>query len=302
MLEQPGAPRADGHAVWVLLKSSFANWFNANTPRLGAALAYYTVLSLAPLLIVVVGIAGMVFGRQAAEGQIVWQIEGLVGHRAAEAVQGMVRQAFAPEAGLVAAIVGVVVLLFGASGVFMELRGSLNTVWGVETSGSLWALIRERFFSFAMVLAIGFLLLVSLVVSTALAAAGKFLGAWLPVSAPLLELANLALSFVVTTVLFALLYKVVPEAPIAWRDVWIGAAVTALLFSVGKLVIGLYLGRASIGSAYGAAGSVVVILVWVYYSAQVFFLGAGFTRAFAERHGSRAPAAWGGNVKGPRAA
>jgi membrane protein len=180
--------------------------------------------------------------------------------------------------------------MFGASGVFGELRDALNQVWGVhvKSASTLVGLVKSRFVSFAMVIGIGFLLLVSLVFSTLIAAAGKFAGGYLPLSEVALHFVNLAISFLGLTLIFALLYKVVPEVYIEWKDVWIGAAVTSVLFSVGKFLIGLYLGKAGIGSAYGAAGSLVVFLVWVYYSAQIFFLGAEFTRMFAERHGSRA--------------
>ena len=279
--------------MWSLIREAFSRFFAANAPRLGAALAYYTVLSLAPLLVVVVGIVGIVFGRAAAEGQIVAQLQDLVGQKGAQAVQSLMQNAFKPAAGVTATLVGIVALLFGASGAFVELRSSLNTLWSAQAreGNGVKTMVKERFFSFAMVVGIGFLLLVSLAVSAALAAAGTFVGNRLPVPAPLLEFANMVVSFAVTTVLFSLIYKVVPDVRIAWRDVWLGGAITALLFSAGKLLIGLYLGKASIGSAYGAAGSVVIILVWVYYSAQVFFLGAEFTRLFAERYGSLSPAA-----------
>jgi membrane protein len=189
-------------------------------------------------------------------------------------------------------LVGIVVLLFGASGVFVELRDSLNLVWGVKAHGSsgLSGMVKDRLSAFALVLGIGFLLTVSLLLSAAIAAAEKFFNGFMPVPSPVLHLANLLFSFVTITVLFALLYKVVPDVHIEWRDVWIGAAVTSLLFSVGKLLIGLYLGKASVGSAYGAAGSLVVFLVWVYYSAQIFLLGAEFTHIFAQEHGSHSPA------------
>ena len=246
------------------------------------------MFSLAPLLVVVIGIAGLVFGRQAAQGQIVYQIQGLVGQDGAKAIETMLQNAHEPGAGVVAAVIGVGVLLFGASGVFIELRSSLNTIWDAQSSSGsgVTGVVKERFFSFAMVLAIGFLLLVSLALSAFLAAAGKFLGGLLPLPEALLQAFDFALSFAVTTALFACIYKFVPDAQVGWRDVWIGAAVTALLFTVGKLLIGIYIGKASIGSAYGAAGSIVVLLAWVYYSAQVFFLGAAFTRVYAERYGS----------------
>jgi membrane protein len=277
-------------SVWDLIKQTACNWNEINAPRLGAALAFYTMISVAPLLVVSVGVAALAFGRQAASGQIVWQIQDLVGPEGGKAIQSMLASAGKPGRGIAATAIGFLMLLFGASGVFGELRDSLNTLWGVRPAvgSGLMGMIRYRFFSFALVMGIGFLLMVSLLFSAVIALVGKFLADVLPVPEVVLHLANLALSWVAVTALFALLYKVVPDVKIEWRDVWIGAAVTSFLFSVGKFLIGLYLGKASVGSAYGAAGSLVVFLVWVYYSAQIFFLGAEFTHVFAGRHGSRA--------------
>jgi membrane protein len=248
------------------------------------------MLSMAPLLVVCIAIAGLVFEPKAAQDQIAYQIQNVVGPQGADTIQLLLKHAGPRAQGVTAAVIGFLVLLFGASGVFGELRDSLNLVWGVPSNSSsgLMGLIKYRFFSFAMVLGVGFLLLVSLVLSAAVAAAGKFFASYLPASEILLHFGSLIFSFVIITVLFALLYKLVPDVRIEWQDVWIGAAVTSLLFSVGKFLIGLYLGKASVGSAYGAAGSFVVFMVWVYYSAQIFFMGAEFTHVFAERHGSRA--------------
>jgi membrane protein len=278
--------------VWQLIKGTAAKWSDLNAPRLGASLAFYTMLSMAPLLVVCVGIAGLVFGAKAAESQVAYEIRNIVGGQGGQVIEGLLQESAKPWNGLVATAIGVFMLLFGASGVFGELRDILDQVWSVKppNSGGVMGMIRSRFFSFALVLGIGFLLLVSLILSAAIAAAGKFFESKLPVPEALLHVASLLISFIAVTVLFALLYKVVPDARIEWQDVWIGAAVTALLFSIGKFLIGLYLGKASVGSAYGAAGSLVVFMVWVYYSAQIFFLGAEFTRQFAERHGSRAQA------------
>lgn len=277
-------------AMWILIKKAASSWSDINAPRLGAALAFYTMLSITPLLVFSIALAGLVFGREAAEGRIVSQLQNLIGYQGGLVIQDLLVHARHVSSGVAALILGVVLLLFGASSVFGELRDSLNLVWGYQTvtGPGIMGIIRSRFVSFAMVVGIGFLLLVSLVFSAGIAAAGKFLGVLLPVPEALLHVANAVISFVAVTILFALLYKVIPEVYIEWGDVWIGAAVTSLLFSAGKLVIGLYIGKAGVGSAYGAAGSLVAFLIWVYYSAQIFFLGAEFTHAFSERHGSRA--------------
>lgn len=262
-------------------------WNAHNAPRLGAALAYYTVLSIAPLLVVVVAIASFVFGEDAAKGQLVWEIQDTVGAQAAKSIQALLQSAHQPATGVLATVLGVGTLLIGASAVFGELRDSLNLIWNVpvpEGSG-LWGMIKYRFFSFAMVLGIGFLLLVSLVLSAVVAWMSKYIGDFGSVPATVLHAGNLTLSFLVITLLFALIYKLIPDVPIRWRDVWMGAAATSILFTLGKAVIGLYLGRAGIGSAYGAAGSLVVLLVWVYYSAQIFFFGAEFTHVYAMSKG-----------------
>jgi membrane protein len=277
-------------SVWDLIKQTALRWNDINAPHLGAALAFYTMLSTAPLLVLSIAIAGLVFGPKAAQGQIVDQIQAVVGHQGGAAIQGLLEHASRPGAGYAAAFAGFLLLLWGASGVFGELRDSLNLVWGVKSSSGpgITGILKYRFVSFAMVLGIGFLLLVSLLLSAAISAAGKYMGGFLPVSGAVLHIGNLLFSFLSITILFALIYKLVPDIHIEWGDVWIGAAVTSLLFSFGKFLIGLYLGRAGVASAYGAAGSLVVFLIWVYYSAQIFFLGAEFTHSFARRHGSRA--------------
>ena len=278
-------------SVWQLIKHAASSWSDIDAPRLGAAIAFYAMLSMAPLMVLCIGIAGLAFGKDAAQGQILAQLQSIIGVKGASVIQELLRHASRPSSGILAASTGVVVVLFGASSVLGELRDSLNAVWGAKPAGStgLWGIVQYRFVSFAMVLGIGFLLLVSLVLSAAISAAGHFFSGFLPVSGPLLHLGNLLFSFLSVTVLFALLYKFVPDAPVEWRDVWMGAAVTSVLFSVGKTLIGFYLGITSVGSVYGAAGSLVAFIVWVYYSAQIFLLGAEFTHAFAERHGSRAP-------------
>lgn len=272
-----------------LFKQAFSEWSKHDAPQLGAALSYYSILSLAPLLIIVIAIVGLAFGAKAARGEIAAQVGGLAGQQGATAIQAMLDNAHKPAGGVIATILGLIVLLFGASGVFGELRASLNRIWDAppQPAGGLMALIKDRFFSFAMVLSIGFLLLISLAVSAALAAAGKYLSDALPVPASVLYVANIVVSFAVVSVLFALIYKYVPDIKLPWREISIGAAATSLLFTIGKWAIGLYLGKASVGSAYGAAGSVVTLLVWIYYSSQIFFFGAAFTKVYAAGRGSR---------------
>jgi membrane protein len=274
-----------------LLKEAFKDWRDDNAPRLGAALSYYTAFSLAPLLLIAVAIAGLVFGEEAARGQVVGQLQGLLGEEGAKAIQALLENARKPGEGILAGVIGVATLFLGASGVFNELRGALNQIWEVpaRASGGLWRTVRERLLSFAMVLVLGFLLLVSLLVSTGLAAATARWGGFLAGRLHLLELANFVVFLGVATVLFALIYKFLPDAEpkIAWHDVWAGALMTAVLFSIGKWGIGLYLGRGTVGSAFGAAGSLVVVMVWVYYAAQVMFLGAELTQVYAHEHGSR---------------
>lgn len=276
-------------AVLSIVKEAFADWKDDNAPRLGAALAYYTVFSLAPLLVIAIAIAGLAFGHEAAQGRIVAEIQGLIGKAGAEAVQGMLESARKPSSSVWAAILGTVTLILGASGAFTELRGALNVVWEAppKPGGGIWGAIRDRLLSFTMVVVLGFLLLVSLAMSAGLAAVHGFsVGLW-PGAKVLLEIANAAFSFGVVTVLFAAIFKLLPDTKIAWRDVWAGAATTAALFTVGKTLIGLYLGKSSIASAYGAAASLAIILAWVYYAAQILFFGAELTQVYAHRHGSR---------------
>jgi membrane protein len=275
-----------------LLKETVSSWSDDNVPRLGASLAFYTLLSMAPLLVVVVAIAAMAYGKQAAQGQLFWQIRGLVGTEGARTIQGLLEGAYRPGTGALATVLGLLTLAIGASSVVVELRGALNTIWhvpaGPECSGlsSMFRLVKERFYSFALVLGVGFLLLVSLVLNACLAAMGKFFGGFLPAPEGVLQAATAVISFLVITGLFAAIYKLMPEVRLKWSDVTVGASVTALLFTAGKQLIGLYLGKASFGSTYGAAGSLVVVLVWVYYSSQLFFLGAEFTKVYTKNFGS----------------
>jgi membrane protein len=271
-----------------LLKDSYSGWVADYAPSMGAALSYYTIFSIAPLLVIVIAIAGLVFGADAASGALFEQLRGMVGESGAAAVQGLVRSASKPATSIFAAITGVLTLVLGATTVLGELQSALDRIWRAppETKKGLWQLVRTRALSFSMILVIGFLLLVSLVLSAAMAALGEWFGPWFGKMKWLLEAINFAVSFVAVTALFAMIYKILPRVRIGWADVWIGAAVTALLFTVGKFLIGLYIGKSGVTSGFGAAGSVVVLLVWVYYSAQIFLLGAEFTAIYTYRHGS----------------
>ena len=266
-------------AIWPMLRQTFSAWNEHEAPRLGAALAFYTILSLAPLVILVIAIVALIFGHSIAQDQLLGQVDSMIGHRGSEAVKEMIEHAQEPASGTFASIIGVITLVFGASGVFGELRSALNKMWDVRigSGGGVWETIQQRFFSFGMVLAVGFLLLVSLVITSALAVLGKFFGGFLPMPEVVLSTINFVVSLAGTAVLFALIFRYVPGTKIAWRAVWIGATVTALLFTIGKFLIGLYLGKAAVGSAYGAAGSLIVVIVWVYYSAMIFLFGAEFT-------------------------
>jgi membrane protein len=272
-----------------VLNETINDWWEDNAPRLGAALAYYTLFSLAPLLIIVIALAGLIFGRDVAQGYIVTQIQGLVGPEGAGAIQAMIESARKPATGILASLFGLTMLLIGATGLFTELQSALNTIWEVpeKAKAGLLSLLKNRLLSFTMVLGMGFLLLVSLVVSAALAAAGSFLSSIIPSVVVVGELLNLVVSLVVITLMFAMIFKYLPDVTIAWNDVWIGAVATALLFTVGKSLLGLYLGTSSVASAYGAASSLVIILIWVYYSAQIFLLGAEFTQVYSTLRGSR---------------
>jgi len=275
--------------AWKLSRLALAAWIDDFAPSMGAALAYYTIFSLAPMLVIVIAIAGFFFGHEAAQGEIVAQLHDLVGDTAAAAVEALLKSASQPGQGVIAATIGIVTLLIGASAVFAELQSALDRIWKVQAKkkSGLQALIFKRLLSFGMVLGLGFMLLVSLVLSAALAAFAKWwsgmLGGWTAV----LELLNFLVSFGVVTGLFAMIYKFMPSTRIPWRDVWVGAIVTALLFTIGKSAIGIYLGTTNMASGFGAAGSLVVLLAWIYYSAQIFLLGAEFTWVFARQHGSQ---------------
>lgn len=271
-----------------ILKTAVVQWDRDNVPRHGAALAYYTLFALAPLLVVVIGIGGMVFGQEAARGEVFRQIDGLVGTEGAKAIQALLIEADRPERSIPATILGVVTFFLGATGAFGALQGALNSIWEVKAKprGAIWSWLRQRLLSFGMVLAIGFLLVVSLTISAAIGALGQFLQNRMTGGEELWQVLNFLASLGFITVLFALIYKVLPDVRLGWRDVWVGALITSLLFGLGKFLIGLYLGHATIGSTFGAAGSVVVILIWVYYSAQVVLFGAELTQAWVKRVGA----------------
>ena len=275
-----------------LIRAAVRNWQNDRAPRMGAALAYYIALSLAPTVLILLAIAGLAFGAQATEGRLVSQIQGLVGYEGAKAIQTMIEGARRPSRGIAATVLGLVTVFFAASAVVSELRDAMNTIWRVpedmtsSTVQSIFNLVKERLLSFALVLASGLFLVVSLIVNAWIFAAGKYLNSGIAPPEALLQTTDWVVSFVVLTVLFAFIFKVLPRVPLHWGDVTIGAVATSVLFAAGKFLLGLYLGRSSFTDTYGAAGSLIVILVWVYYSAQVLFLGAEFTRAYACRFGS----------------
>ena len=274
------------HSLSGLFKATFQEWKDDNCARLGAALSFYTVFSLAPLLLIAISIAGLVLGRDAARIGIVDQIRGMVGSDAARSVEIMVDAPGKPATNGAALAVGIVVLLLGASGVFGQLQDALNVIWEAPTrqGRTIPRMLRDRFLSFAMVLGSGFLLLASLVVGAALTALNDSVATIVSIDPVLLRIIHLIVSFVVTTLLFAMIFKVLPDVGIEWNDVWIGAAMTSLLFSVGKVLIGLYLGTSNITSAYGAPGSLLILLMWTYYSAQILLFGAEFTQVYANRY------------------
>lgn len=276
-----------------LVKSAFLAWKDDYASSLGAALAFYTIFSIAPLLIIVIAVAGSVWGEDAVRGEIIRQLGGLVGPEGASGIQSLIKSADKPTQGFFATLVSVVILAVGATRVFAELQSALDRIWQVpskQKKAGLWEMFRARLLSFGLVLGLGFLLLVSLIASSLLAALGQWSSGLFPGWEVLLQMANAAFSLGMTVVLFAAIYKFMPQAAIAWRDVWVGAAVTAVLFEVGKAGIGLYLGKSSTVSSLTATGSLIVVLIWVYYAAQVFLLGAEFTWCYANRHGSRASA------------
>ena len=273
----------------VLSKAANA-WIDDHAQSMGAALSYYTVFSIAPLLLIAISVAGLVFGQDAAQGAVVDQLRGLIGQNGAQAIQDLLKNVSRPSSGIVATIVGLAVLVIGATSVFAELQDDLNRIWQVPVRkkvSSWWAFLRTRLLSIGMIFAMGFMLLVSLAASAAFDAFAAWSTSALAGWEGLAHAVNFVVSFVLTTALFAMIYRFMPQATIEWRDVGIGALVTALLFTVGKTLIGLYIGKSALASGFGAAGSLAVLLAWVYYSAQIFLFGAEFTWAYAHAFGSR---------------
>jgi membrane protein len=274
---------------WQLVKAAASSWSDDYAPSMGAALSYYTVFSMAPLLLIVIAIAGLVFGADAARGEIFGQLRGLMGADAAKAVENILVSVSKPSEGITATVIGFAVLLVGATSVFGELQNALDRIWRAparDKTSSVWTLVRARLLSLGMILGIAFLLMVSLVLGAVMSALGKWWGGWFGDWEVVAQIANLLIGYVLTTGVFAMIYKLMPRVHVRWHDVWLGALVTALLFTIGKFLIGLYIGKSSVASGFGAAGSLVIVLVWVYYSAQIFLMGAEFTWVYARTFGS----------------
>ncbi|MGI4777721.1 MAG: YihY/virulence factor BrkB family protein [Janthinobacterium lividum] len=285
----PASKHSAGWRFFDLGKKAVMAWVDDLAPSMGAAISYYTVFSLAPLLVIVIAVAGAIFGREAVQGEIVGQLQGMIGRDGAVAVQGLVKSASEPTKGLIAGIISIGVLLVGATTVFAELQSSLDRIWHVPERAKptgVWAILRARVLSFGLILGLAFLLMVSLMVSSVVAAFGSWTTGLLPGWEVLLQGLNILISIGIATVLFAMIYKFMPTVKIVWRDVWIGALVTAVLFEIGKTGIALYIGKSGVNESFAAAGSLVVLLAWVYYAAQIFLLGAEFTKVYANEHGS----------------
>ncbi len=288
IIRDQSAPRGRVSAFFALAKETFSRWSGDGAPRMAAALSYYTTFSMAPLLILAISIAGLALGHEAAQGKIMEEIGGLVGPKSAAAIQDMLKGAASrPSKGIIATIIGIVTLIAGASGVLSELKSALNTIWRTQEPGNVKELIKKNALFLGMLLGIGFLMTVSLVLSAALASVGKFFTGFLPAPEIILHGIDFVLSTGIIAVLFAAMYRFLPNTRVEWRDVWVGAVVTSLLFNVGKIGLGLYIGKSAVASSYGAAGSILVLLLWVYYSGLIFYFGAEFTKTYADRYGSR---------------
>lgn len=274
--------------LFQIFGTTFSAWNADNVQRMSAALAYYTIFSLAPLLVISIAIAALFFGEKAAQGEILAQIQGFIGTDDAKAVQTMIQSAQKPVHGSIAATFGLGVLLWGASSVFTEMHDAMNTIWDVDVTAQsgIWSLVKTRFLSLGMVLAIGFLLLVSLLLSAATSGLAEYIEGRLPVPVSLFHVLDLLVSGLVITTLFAMIFKILPDIKIAWNDVWPGAVLTAILFTTGKFAIGFYIGKSVSASAYGAAASLVIVVMWIYYSAFILYFGAEFTHVFSNEFGS----------------
>lgn len=276
-------------ALFGLLKETFQEWSDDKAPRLAAVLSFYTIFSLAPILIITIAVAGFFLGQADVRENILMQVETTFGPDAEEMVEGLIDDASRPGSGVVATIIGMITIIAGATGVYGQLLEALNTIWEVEPApdSGIFDTLRKRLLSFTMVLGIGFLLLVSLVISAALSAISQYFSELLPGIDIFWQILDLVVSYALITLLFAMIFKVLPDVEVAWSDVWVGAAFTALLFTIGKFLLGWYLGTSTPGSTFGAAGSLVGILLWVYYSAQILLFGAEFTKVYTRRHGSK---------------
>lgn len=275
-------------SLWQIAREIVNEYSDDKVPKLAAALSYYTVFSLAPILVICIALAGAIFGADAAQGRIVGELQDLFGEQAASLIQAAIKKTAESNGGTIAAIISLAVLIISAVAAFSELQDSLNIIWKVKSrpGQAIWGFFRIRLVSFALIVALGFLLLVSLIITAALGALYDYLSARLPITPIVLEVLNNVITLVVIFGLFSMIYKILPDVELSWRDVRTGALVTTVLFVIGKFLIGLYLGRGSIGSTYGAAGSLAIIFVWVYYSAQILFLGAEFTYVYSSRLGS----------------
>ncbi|MCU7496472.1 MAG: YihY/virulence factor BrkB family protein [Ignavibacteria bacterium] len=274
--------------VWNVLKETFTKWSDDKAPKLAASLSFYTIFSIAPMLLLIIAIAGFVFGNDAAQGRIVEQLQSLVGKESAVLIQNAIKQSSNLQSGIIATVIGIVTLLLGASGVFLELQDSLNMIWKVrrKPDTAVMAFLKSRLISFSLIIAVGVLLMASLIISTVISALSDFIERYISIPGFVLSLTDFIISLLIMVVLFSMIYRVLPDVKLSWKDVRIGGIITSLLFILGKYLISLYLGRSSISSTFGAAGSLAVFIIWIYYTSQILFLGAEFTYVYAVRFGS----------------